>query len=65
MQLYSNVKGVGKTMEECRASYNQALEDAGIDPVIHRKALKNYSIRKKEDGTWEQKPSQACFVYDE
>ena len=65
MLLYHNVKGVGETMEECSASYSKALEDASIDPVIHRKALKNYSIRKKEDGTWEQKPSQACFIYDE
>tara|TARA_R110001606_G_scaffold353219_1_gene503714 strand:- start:167 stop:364 length:198 start_codon:yes stop_codon:yes gene_type:complete len=64
MTYYYDVKGVGKTIEECKASYAQALEDADLDVVLYRKALLRNSIIQLSDGTWEQKPSQSCFLYN-
>ena len=63
MVIYNNVKGVGETKEECKASYTQALIDAEVPGDISRKAALRYSLKKNSDDLWEIRSSLSCFTY--
>ena len=64
MEYYYNVKGIGKTREECKQSYEQALTNANLPEDIRVRALYRFDLINIDDGLWEMRPNSPRFIYD-